>query len=331
MKCPECREIYDEDFEFCPYCGAKRPPPKICPNCGLEPSTEFCFCPKCGTELKDKREYINSQIIQAHNNLERAEELIESEDYELALTYLNIANPIYGENDEGILKAKMECLKGLERYEELMVCLEKLIKKNPLDASYKDERIKCLVNLERHDEALNEMDQLQNTKDEEILLMKKECQKEDETIETLDDLIETRPDNSSYRNEKIELLIKQEEDEEALNEISQAEKTEDILLKKKECPEKIEEVEMEKARQREKEEQERLERKQTAIYMAELGKNRGKEHRWREALEFYEKATNLDEENPQYWQEKAQCLKMLGKYKKSEECMEIYKGLMTNY
>ena len=54
MKCIKCKETYDDDFKFCPYCGEKKPAPKICPNCKLEPKIEFNFCPKCGTELIEK-------------------------------------------------------------------------------------------------------------------------------------------------------------------------------------------------------------------------------------------------------------------------------------
>ena len=56
--CPECGNEFNDEFEFCPYCGNKKPQPKICPKCKLEPSLEFDFCPKCGTELVEKEKYI---------------------------------------------------------------------------------------------------------------------------------------------------------------------------------------------------------------------------------------------------------------------------------
>lgn len=56
--CPECGNEFNEEFEFCPYCGNKKPQTKICPKCKLEPSLEFDFCPKCGTELVEKEKYI---------------------------------------------------------------------------------------------------------------------------------------------------------------------------------------------------------------------------------------------------------------------------------
>ena len=56
--CPECGNEFNDEFEFCPYCGNKKTQPKICPKCKLEPSLEFDFCPKCGTELVEKEKYI---------------------------------------------------------------------------------------------------------------------------------------------------------------------------------------------------------------------------------------------------------------------------------
>ena len=57
MECPNCNKTYDDEFKFCPYCGEKKPEPKICPNCKLEPSIEFSFCPECGTELISKSQW----------------------------------------------------------------------------------------------------------------------------------------------------------------------------------------------------------------------------------------------------------------------------------
>ena len=45
----------ENDSNFCPKCGAKRPAEKIvCPGCGEEysPEDEFAFCPDCGAPLK---------------------------------------------------------------------------------------------------------------------------------------------------------------------------------------------------------------------------------------------------------------------------------------
>lgn len=62
MECPNCNKTYDDDFKFCPYCGEKKPEPKICPNCELRPKLEFNFCPECGTELIKKTYFLDAEI-----------------------------------------------------------------------------------------------------------------------------------------------------------------------------------------------------------------------------------------------------------------------------
>ena len=56
--CSKCGKEFNDEFEFCPYCGSEKPKLKICPKCKLEPSIEFSFCPKCGTELIEKEKYL---------------------------------------------------------------------------------------------------------------------------------------------------------------------------------------------------------------------------------------------------------------------------------
>ena len=52
MKCYKCSMIYDDDFDYCPYCGEKVHEPVTCPKCGFknDPNKEV-FCLKCGTDL----------------------------------------------------------------------------------------------------------------------------------------------------------------------------------------------------------------------------------------------------------------------------------------
>ena len=57
MKCIRCKETYDDDFKFCPYCGERKPDPKICPICEIEHDIKFNFCTECGEELITKKEY----------------------------------------------------------------------------------------------------------------------------------------------------------------------------------------------------------------------------------------------------------------------------------
>jgi hypothetical protein len=53
LSCLACdaQELNDE-FQFCPFCGARLPHAVICPECGHESEPDTNFCPKCGTALK---------------------------------------------------------------------------------------------------------------------------------------------------------------------------------------------------------------------------------------------------------------------------------------
>lgn len=55
MECTNCGNFYDEDFNFCPYCGNKTPQLKICPKCSFK-SYEFSYCPHCGEMLLNKEQ-----------------------------------------------------------------------------------------------------------------------------------------------------------------------------------------------------------------------------------------------------------------------------------
>ena len=78
MKCMKCKEIYNDDFKFCPYCGEEKPKPKICPNCELEPNVEFSFCPECGTELVNK---LNWEIMNKIKEEKLKEEKLKEEKF----------------------------------------------------------------------------------------------------------------------------------------------------------------------------------------------------------------------------------------------------------
>ena len=55
MICPNCDNYYNDDFDFCPHCGTKKPEPLTCPECGFR-SNEYSFCPKCGEKLRTSDE-----------------------------------------------------------------------------------------------------------------------------------------------------------------------------------------------------------------------------------------------------------------------------------
>ena len=81
--CSKCGKEFNDEFDFCPYCGTKKPQPKICPKCKLEPSIEFSFCPKCGTELLEKEEYLEQiekkKKIKEYERLDSEQEKLEEE------------------------------------------------------------------------------------------------------------------------------------------------------------------------------------------------------------------------------------------------------------
>lgn len=43
MICSNCGKEFNNDYDFCPYCGKKAPSIKVCPDCGFE-SFEYNFC-----------------------------------------------------------------------------------------------------------------------------------------------------------------------------------------------------------------------------------------------------------------------------------------------
>ena len=125
MKCMKCKEIYNDDFKFCPYCGEEKPKPKICPNCELEPNVEFSFCPECGTELEEK--------LKEEKFLEQWKEIMEYKEngnYEEAIECCNKAIETNPSNDN-VWYIKGECLFELKRFEEAKACYNKANELNP--------------------------------------------------------------------------------------------------------------------------------------------------------------------------------------------------------
>ena len=55
VKCTNCNRTFDDNFNLCPYCGTKKPAPKICPHCNFKTYQEFKFCPMCANKLISKK------------------------------------------------------------------------------------------------------------------------------------------------------------------------------------------------------------------------------------------------------------------------------------
>lgn len=148
MKCPKCNKNIDDDFKFCPYCGEKKPSPKICPNCELEHNAKFSFCPECGTQLIIKSEY---DLITNYEKSKRHNETIECFDKEIELN----------SNKEDSLSDKREYLENPERdnestkwYNKILEYCDKEIKLNPEDEDALRQKGHYLEELERYEEAI---------------------------------------------------------------------------------------------------------------------------------------------------------------------------------
>ena len=153
MECPNCNKTYDDEFKFCPYCGEKKPEPKICPNCEMEPSTEFNFCPECGTELVSKSQW---EELKRKEELNKLNEQLKKYDLldEKSLKYLDKAIELEPENS-GYLEDKAWLLRYLGRYEEAIECYDKLIELEPKEYFYKDYKGDCLYALKKYEETLD--------------------------------------------------------------------------------------------------------------------------------------------------------------------------------
>lgn len=51
MNCPNCQQNLQNDFKFCPYCGAEVSRNLFCPSCGNKVEPKWVSCPNCGGAL----------------------------------------------------------------------------------------------------------------------------------------------------------------------------------------------------------------------------------------------------------------------------------------
>lgn len=150
MKCPNCNKTYDDNFRFCPYCGEKKPEPKICTNCIMELSVEFSFCPECGTKLVSKSYWEELK----RKKLNKLNEQIKKYGHfdEKSLEYLDKAIELEPKNDY-YWHRKAELLYFLERYEEALESYDKLIELDPEFSYYWKYKGNCLFALDKDEEA----------------------------------------------------------------------------------------------------------------------------------------------------------------------------------
>ena len=82
MQCPNCNKNYEDDFDFCPYCGTKKPEPpkpKTCPECGFQ-SNKYSFCPKCGEKLLNDAELEKYRIKEEERRRKEQQKIKEEEE-----------------------------------------------------------------------------------------------------------------------------------------------------------------------------------------------------------------------------------------------------------
>jgi len=55
MNCPSCQASLQEDFKFCPYCGAQVAKISNCFSCGKKVDPSWVSCPFCGAAIKSQQ------------------------------------------------------------------------------------------------------------------------------------------------------------------------------------------------------------------------------------------------------------------------------------
>ncbi len=53
MICHNCKANLQEDFKFCPNCGAPTVSKPFCPGCGKETDANWTVCPYCGQKFNN--------------------------------------------------------------------------------------------------------------------------------------------------------------------------------------------------------------------------------------------------------------------------------------
>lgn len=360
IDCPNCNRFYDDNFDFCPYCGTKKPSPKICPNCEISTYATFSFCPKCGTELISELEfneawgYIDNLIDNEGYDgaLAKYEELIDEMQFNKNLkeTFKN-----YIQNNK--MKQEKELTEKIEKYfdsfeyEKALIYINKAIGLKPSDEELRENKAFCLVRLRRHEEAIEYIEKImeQYSLEDNYYLWKQKgfclsaLGKYEEAIEAYDKSIEIYPlDDLVWKFKSI-----------CFSELGMDEKA-------KECNDKALEVEQSIPSWSEMDGDIRVESgeyekaieyfsKAKAEYlwkygydgpgyeriMVKKGKCLEKLGKYEEALECYEKLIKINPSNHEYRNGKDSCLSELKKYweekaanllelKKYEEAVECY-------
>ena len=157
IECPNCNNFFDEDFDFCPYCGEKNDPQPdilVCSKCGFE-STDFSFCPNCGIKLRLYEYYklqlaikIKDELLSANNTytIKLCDDLINNDfkktgKIDNITVTTNLEDYVITRNDEITNKAKSIPFDSSELVEAI-----------------KNYKTNALINLGRYQEALESLE-----------------------------------------------------------------------------------------------------------------------------------------------------------------------------
>jgi len=124
IECPNCKNLNDEDNQFCGKCGAKLPNPKYCPRGHYHSFTDD-FCTKCGEKLISKVKYdkISKKVISLRH---QADDFKDKKEFDKALQCYDEILKI--RPDDGLtITSKRSIYSKLGKFKEAIECCDEEI------------------------------------------------------------------------------------------------------------------------------------------------------------------------------------------------------------
>lgn len=130
IECPNCKNLNDENNQFCGKCGTKLPDPKYCPRGHFHSFTDD-FCTKCGEKLISKDDY--EKIYKKVKSLrQKAKDFEDKKEYDEALQCYDEILKI--RPDDGLtITSKRRIYSMLGKFKEAIECCDKEIEIDPQD------------------------------------------------------------------------------------------------------------------------------------------------------------------------------------------------------
>ena len=151
IECPNCKNLNEEENQFCGKCGAKLPDAKYCPK-GHYHSYNDDYCTKCGTKLVSKAEY-EKLSRNVFSLLQKASDLEKNEKFDESLQCLDEILEI-DPNNIDCLNFKRRIYENLGKYDEAIEYCDKRIKLDSNDNFAFLYKGKYLSELGKFDEAI---------------------------------------------------------------------------------------------------------------------------------------------------------------------------------